>query len=260
MTTANALEKNKALVHKFFHAYQSGQFDQIVAHMCPFRSTLQPETAVFSQAAAQWRAAFANGRFQLNTLIAEENKVAAHWHFTGTHQGSWPQTTTSGQAISLMGITLFEMSDQHITAVTEIADRLTLWQQLGLLPANPRTPAMQEITPPHYLEESLRAKNGGFAFNIQNPLDDCTLIGIPSFRVDNEAIPNEKITLITMNGGIRPATAVSASSPLHIPANTTLRLQIHSHKLATGPHTLELVLELAELATTTNITFLGEIS
>jgi hypothetical protein len=74
MTTTNALEKNKALVHKFFHAYQSGAFDQIVAHTCLFRSTLQPETAVFSQAAAQWRAAFANGRFQLNTLIAEETR------------------------------------------------------------------------------------------------------------------------------------------------------------------------------------------
>ncbi len=259
MTTTNALEKNKTLVHKFFLAYQSGQFDQIVAPMCLFHSTLQPETAVFSQAAAQWRAAFANGRFQLNTLIAEENKVAAHWHFTGTHQGSWPQATTSGQRVSLAGITIFEVSSQHITAVTEIADRLTLWEQLGLLPANPHIPATQEITPPHYLEESLRAKNGGFAFNIQNPLDDCTLIGIPSFRVDNEAISNDKITLITMNGGIRPAAAVSASSPLHIPANTTLRLQVHAHKLATGPHTLELVLELAELAATTTISFQGNI-
>ncbi|GAB4272614.1 MAG: hypothetical protein Kow0080_19270 [Candidatus Promineifilaceae bacterium] len=259
MTTVNALEKNKALVHKFFHAYQSGQFDQIVASMCTFHSTLQPETAVFSQAAAQWRAAFANGRFQLNILIAEENKVAAQWHFTGTHQGRWPQATTSGQAISLAGITMFEVNDQRITAVTELADRLTLWEQLGLLPANPQTPAIQEITPPHYLEESLRAKNGGFAFNIQNPFDNCTLIGIPSFRVDNEAISSDKITLITMNGGIRPATAVSASSPLHIPANTTLRLQIHPHKLASGPHTLELVLELAELATTTTISFQGKI-
>lgn len=247
--------RHKGLVHQFFHAWQTGHFDDLLTPDFYLHGSLVANGTSFQAETAAWRIAFPDGRFLTNIIVAEEERVLTHWTFSGTHLGVWQGIQPSSKEVTFSGATAFAIENDQIVEAWQIVDRMPLFHQLGLATIYPfPNTAANPVSLPDYLPESLRLKDDGFAFNIQNPDDDCTVLSMPSLRIDDEAIPLAHITMITMNGGFRQATAVSANSALVFPANTTLRFQVVKHRLATGPHDIEVVLELAETAVPHTIT------
>jgi predicted ester cyclase len=91
----------------------------------------------FAQAARQWigpfRAAFPDFSMEVVDLVAEEEKVAAHFRCSGTHLGEWQGRPPSGRRFQGVDeIYIFRVSDGKLIAATGVEDNLSRMRQLGL--------------------------------------------------------------------------------------------------------------------------------
>jgi predicted ester cyclase len=91
----------------------------------------------FAQAARQWigpfRAAFPDFSMEIVDLVAEQDKVAAHFRCSGTHLGEWLGRPPSGRRFQDVDeIYIFRVSDGKLIAATGVEDNLSRMRQLGL--------------------------------------------------------------------------------------------------------------------------------
>jgi predicted ester cyclase len=91
----------------------------------------------FAQAARQWvgpfRAAFPDFRMEIVDLVAEEEKVAAHFRCSGTHLGEWMGRPPSGRRFQDVDeIYIFRVRNGKLTGATGVEDNLSRMRQLGL--------------------------------------------------------------------------------------------------------------------------------
>jgi predicted ester cyclase len=91
----------------------------------------------FAQAARQWigpfRAAFPDFSMEIVDLVAEEDKVAAHFRCSGTHLGEWLGRPPSGRRFQDVDeIYIFRVSDGKLIAAAGVEDNLSRMRQLGL--------------------------------------------------------------------------------------------------------------------------------
>jgi steroid delta-isomerase-like uncharacterized protein len=82
--------------------------------------------------------AFPDLNFDVSEVIAQENKVAAVWTATGTHQeplntGSGVSIPPTNQKVSVPGIAFYEIQDHKIVSQKIIWDQVTLLTQLGVM-------------------------------------------------------------------------------------------------------------------------------
>jgi predicted ester cyclase len=91
----------------------------------------------FAQAARQWigpfRNAFPDFSMEIVDLVAEEDKVAAHFRCSGTHLGEWLGRPPSGRRFQAVDeIYIFRVKGGKLTAATGVEDNLSRMRQLGL--------------------------------------------------------------------------------------------------------------------------------
>jgi hypothetical protein len=91
----------------------------------------------FAQAARQWvgpfRAAFPDFSMEIVDLVAEEEKVAAHFRCSGTHLGKWMGHPPSGRRFQDVDeIYIFRVRNGKLTDATGVEDNLSRMRQLGL--------------------------------------------------------------------------------------------------------------------------------
>jgi ketosteroid isomerase-like protein len=138
------LEENKAIVRRYFEdAPRNPEVcDEIFQPRFTFRSiqhvtmnseaesTPQDEKGVYVWLHAVW----GDWRFMVDEIIAEDNRVVVHWTFTGTQQGEYLSLPPTHKPVTYSGINIFRIVDGKIAEISDIYDRLWLWQQLGVLP------------------------------------------------------------------------------------------------------------------------------
>ena len=91
----------------------------------------------FAQAARQWvgpfREAFPDFSMEIVDLVAEEEKVAAHFRCSGTHLGEWMGRPPSGRRFQDVDeIYIFRVRNGKLTDATGVEDNLSRMRQLGL--------------------------------------------------------------------------------------------------------------------------------
>jgi len=91
----------------------------------------------FAQAAWQWvgpfRTAFPDFSMEIVDLVAEEEKVAAHFRCSGTHLGEWMGRPPSGRRFQDVDeIYIFRVRNGKLTDATGVEDNLSRMRQLGL--------------------------------------------------------------------------------------------------------------------------------
>lgn len=83
--------------------------------------------------------AFPDCRFEIEDMIAEDDKVLLRWTFYGTHTGRWLNRTDppTGRTVSFSGMDLWRYDpDGKLAEAWFIGDMLGLMKQLGRVPAN----------------------------------------------------------------------------------------------------------------------------
>ncbi len=144
--TALTLEQMKAasqrLYVEVFGAGRVDAADEIMTASCVSHGPGTPPvvgTDPIKQQANLLRAAVPDLSVELEDQVADGDRVASRWHASGTNTG--PLRTPAGLvpptgrrvAFSEMRIDRFEQG--RIVESWFLPDRLTLWQQLGLVPS-----------------------------------------------------------------------------------------------------------------------------
>ena len=88
---------------------------------------------------SSWLTAFPDAQLKIEDQIAEGNKVATRWTFTGTHRGTFRGITPTGNRIKMDAMYFYRMSNGKIVEIRAIVDSLSLLRQLNALPPSNQT-------------------------------------------------------------------------------------------------------------------------
>lgn len=82
------------------------------------------------------RTAFPDIHYTVDDVLAEGDRVAVRWHWTGTHKGQFRAFPATGKTFSNPGVGIFRFKDGKIVAGVMETDRLGFLEQMGAVPAN----------------------------------------------------------------------------------------------------------------------------
>jgi steroid delta-isomerase-like uncharacterized protein len=83
------------------------------------------------------RAGFPDIAFSILEQIAEGDKVASRFEWTGTHKGEFLGIPATGRPVKVWGIVIDRLENGRIKDTRIIMDTLGLMIQLGALPSSP---------------------------------------------------------------------------------------------------------------------------
>lgn len=78
--------------------------------------------------------AFPDLHFNVEDVIADENKVVVRWSATGSHTGPLQNIPPTHKQISVAGVTIHRIVAEKVTEAWFFFDLAGLLQQLGLMP------------------------------------------------------------------------------------------------------------------------------
>jgi steroid delta-isomerase-like uncharacterized protein len=138
-------ERNKEIVRRLTEEVWNGRrLDRIpeffaedyVVDYRPYAPLRHGRDAVRGMVERAWEA-FPDYHEELHTLVAEGNRVVAHFTCSGTQDGPWGVLPPSGKRVAFDEIVILELRDGKIVHQRGISDNLAALRQLGILPAPP---------------------------------------------------------------------------------------------------------------------------
>ena len=84
------------------------------------------------------RAGFPDIVFSIQEQIAEQDKVASHFEWTGTHRGEFLGIPATGRPVRVWGVVIDRLEAGRIKDTRIIMDTVGLLGQLGVLPSSPK--------------------------------------------------------------------------------------------------------------------------
>jgi len=126
-------EENKQLVHRLYETINGGKLEAIhplVDDACPGAQGGHGPAA-FAAPIRALRQAFPDLRYTVEDLVAEGDRVAVRWNWTGTHEGPFAQYPPSHRKVTNHGMAIFRIKDGRIVASSIQTDRLGFLQEIG---------------------------------------------------------------------------------------------------------------------------------
>lgn len=134
-------KENKAIVRRYleeaFNNRKTDLLDELVSEHCVDHH-LPPDLPSGLEGARLWFhaafGAFPDCHIDAKDMIAEGDRVATRFEFTGTHQGEFMGIPATGNEISISGMAIARIADGMLAEWWENADIMGLMQQLGAIP------------------------------------------------------------------------------------------------------------------------------
>jgi steroid delta-isomerase-like uncharacterized protein len=135
-------EENKTLVKRFLAVViNRGDMDAAAAYCAPSLAWHGGSVGefdsldAFKQGVAGFFTAFPDLRVDDPALVAEGDKVVAHYSWRGTQKGEFFGVPATGKTVNVSGMSIYRIADGKIAEEWWIEDVLGLMQQLGASPA-----------------------------------------------------------------------------------------------------------------------------
>ena len=134
-------EENKAVTRRDLEeVWNQGNvaaMDELHDPGCLFRASdgTTRTVAEMKQIVGAYRAAFPDLRFTLEQLVAEGDWVVLRYTGRGTHRGSLMGVAPTGRQVTFAGVDFHRVVGGRVVENWYILDRLSLMQQLGVVPA-----------------------------------------------------------------------------------------------------------------------------
>jgi steroid delta-isomerase-like uncharacterized protein len=141
-------EENKAIVRRAIdEIFNQGKLEVVNEVISAEYIRHDPTNSIrgtdgYKQLATGLLTAFANFRFTIEDIIAEEDKVAVRTTATGTHEGDYMGIPPTGKQVTVTGIYIVRLADGKNVEDWNSSDNLGLLLQLGVIP--PMKPADTE--------------------------------------------------------------------------------------------------------------------
>ncbi|HEX6533559.1 MAG TPA: nuclear transport factor 2 family protein [Gemmatimonadaceae bacterium] len=136
ITADQIRRENRRKVALLFEAFNTGDLDAIDELVGPECVGAQGNKgpAVFKVPVMGLRAAFPDIHYTLDDVVAEGDRVAVRWHWTGTHQGAFRGFPATGNTVVNPGAGVFRFAGGKIVAADLETDRLGFLEQIGVVP------------------------------------------------------------------------------------------------------------------------------
>ena len=137
-----SLEENKALVRRYAEeVFGKGDVDLsdeiladgYVSHNPP--PGIAPDKAGREQLAVAHADAFDNLALTAADMIAEGDKVAIRWTWSGTQKAEYLGIPSTGKSVTMTGISIHRIDGGKIVETWDQVDMLGMMQQMGVIPA-----------------------------------------------------------------------------------------------------------------------------
>lgn len=92
--------------------------------------------AAFEGMIQELRTAFPDIRYTVEDVLADRDRVAVHFRWTGTHRAPFRSFPASGKVIDNGGVAIYTLADGLIIGAVLETDRLGFLQQLGVVPSD----------------------------------------------------------------------------------------------------------------------------
>jgi steroid delta-isomerase-like uncharacterized protein len=131
----------KALVRRFFDAFNAGDLDAAVAVFAPnavVHNSGAPDPLNlegFGQLAGVFLAAFPGGQHSIDDIIVEGDKVVTRITYRGAHTGDLMGIPPTGKQVVVSAMTIDQIANGKIVETWRLFDQLSMMQQLGVIPA-----------------------------------------------------------------------------------------------------------------------------
>ena len=131
------LDDNKALVLRIYDdLFNRGRLSltgeliaaDFIAHIAPDRTPAGPDG--IKSFITMLRAAFPDGRYMIEDLVAEDDKVAARITFSGTHSGPFLGIAPTGKHVTQQQLHLIRVRDGMAVEQWAVGDDADLARQL----------------------------------------------------------------------------------------------------------------------------------
>ena len=131
-------DDNKRTVESLFETFNHGDLAPVDQLVGPGYVGAQGDRGPdgFKAVVSGLRSAFPDIHYTLDDVLAEGDRVAVRWHWTGTHKGAFRAFPATGKAVLNTGVGIFRLKDGKIVAATLETDRLGFLEQIGAVPAN----------------------------------------------------------------------------------------------------------------------------
>ncbi|MBH8552463.1 ester cyclase [Nostocaceae cyanobacterium CENA357] len=132
------LEQNKSIVLQAYRAFDLGDIEKgraFVAHDiegCVMGSNKLKGADAFFEYAMMMRAAFADGGYTFEDVIAESDQVVTRGTFSGTHSREFMGIPPTGKQVTFSVIHIDRVMDGKIVEHWGQGDTMELMQQLGI--------------------------------------------------------------------------------------------------------------------------------
>ena len=137
--TLGTAARNKQTVRRLYEAYINGARRELLPELVGAdyagpQGERGPDG--FAAAIGALRGALPDIRFTLEELVAEGDRVAVRWTWTGTHTGPLRGIPASHRRVTDAGIAIYTLRDGRVVSAALQTDRLGVLQQIGALPAD----------------------------------------------------------------------------------------------------------------------------
>jgi predicted ester cyclase len=122
-----SVEENKALVRRAQGVLwnHTGNLDAAAELFAP------DHVEDAKQEAANVRRGFPDLESTIEDLIAERDKIVAHWRAQATHRGEYMGIPPTGNRVNFTGISIYRIEGGKIAESWGVSDLLGMMQQLG---------------------------------------------------------------------------------------------------------------------------------
>jgi predicted ester cyclase len=131
-------DDNKALVQRFFEEVINQRNLAALSQFVDPGGVNHTAPPGMPQEAKQflglYLGAFPDVQATVEDLMADGDKVVARVSFRGTHQGAFRGIAPTGKPIAAMGINIFRIANGKLVEHWGLTDRLTVLQQVGVVP------------------------------------------------------------------------------------------------------------------------------
>ncbi|MBA2518790.1 MAG: ester cyclase [Chloroflexia bacterium] len=138
-------ETHKAVVRRFVDEFWNrghlAAANELMARDAVIHEPVVGTPEDLKTVATMIRAAFPDWHSTVEELLVEGDRVVERWTGRGTHQGEFQGIAPTGKQVAVPGVVFYRIADGKITEFRGQFDRMTLMQQLGVIPSpNALTP------------------------------------------------------------------------------------------------------------------------
>lgn len=140
-------EANKAIIHRFFDAFNAGDLDGVAALCAPnvvVHNSGAPDPLNldgFRQLAGAFLAAFPGGEHTIEDTIGEGDKLVTRVIYHGTHTGDLMGMPATGKQVAVSAMIIDQIANGKIVETWRLFDQMGMMQQLGVIPVPEQTGA-----------------------------------------------------------------------------------------------------------------------